>query len=140
MAERKLTLRLLRDYGCGSDGARHTLDVAGGLPSGEDFDVALVNAAEDGVEGFHGTFAGAQGDGDGGGGTGAVAEGGSLLAFAAGEFVGQRFEVAGGVRRVAVGLELVIEIELADGGGDGPSTGGEVVVALAVRHTEALQE
>ena len=116
------------------------MDVAGGPPSGEDFDIALVNAAEDGVEGFDGTFAGTQGGRDGGGGTGAVAEGGPLLAFAAGEFVSQCFEVAGGVRRVAVGLELVIESELADGGGDCPSTGGEVVVTLAVRHTEALHE
>ena len=91
MAERKLTLRLLRDYGCGSDGARHTLDVAGGPPSGENLDVAFVNAAENGVERFDGTFAGTQGGRDGGGGTGAVAEGGPLLAFAAGEFVSQCF-------------------------------------------------
>ena len=104
------------------------MDVAGGPPSGENLDVAFVNAAENGVERFDSTFAGTQGDGDGGGGSGAVAEGGPLLAF------------AGGVRRVAVGLELVIESEFADGGGDGPSTGGEVVVALAVRHTEAFHE
>jgi hypothetical protein len=53
--------------------------MAGGFPGGEDFVVAFVDAAEDGVEGFDGALAGAEGGGDGGGGTGAVAEGGSLL-------------------------------------------------------------
>ena len=40
--------------------------------------VALVGAAEDGVEGFEGAFSGAEGGGDGGGGAGAVAEGGTV--------------------------------------------------------------
>ena len=116
------------------------MDVAGGPPSGENLDVAFVNAAENGVERFDGAFAGTHGDGDGGGGSGAVAEGGPLLAFAAGEFVSQPFEIAGGVRRVAVGLELVIESEFANGGSDGTGAGREVVITLAVRHTEALHE
>ena len=63
-----------------------------------------------------------------------------MLAFAAGEFVSQPFEIAGGVRRVAVGLELVIESEFANGGSDGTGAGGEVVVTLAMGHPEAFHE
>ena len=50
---------------CG--GSRRALDMAGGLPGGEDFVVAFVDLAEDGVEGFDGALSGAEGGGDGGG-------------------------------------------------------------------------
>ena len=46
---------------------RLALDMAGGFPGGEDFVVAFVDLAEDGVEGFDGALAGAEGGGDGGG-------------------------------------------------------------------------
>ena len=48
-------------------GFRLALDMAGGFPGGEDFVVAFVDLAEDGVEGFDGAFSGAEGGGDGGG-------------------------------------------------------------------------
>ena len=48
-------------------GFRLALDMAGGFPGGEDFVVAFVDLAEDGVEGFDGALAGAEGGGDGGG-------------------------------------------------------------------------
>ena len=48
-------------------GFRRALDMAGGLPGGEDFVVAFVDLAEDGVEGFDGALSGAEVGGDGGG-------------------------------------------------------------------------
>ena len=42
--------------------------MGGGFPGGEDFEVAFVDAAEDGVEGLDGSLAAAEGGGDGGGG------------------------------------------------------------------------
>ena len=45
-------------------GFRLALDMAGGFPGGEDFVVAFVDLAEDGVEGFDGALSGAEGGGD----------------------------------------------------------------------------
>ena len=55
--------------------------MAGSAPCGEDFEVAFVNPAEDGMEGFKGCFTRAQSERDGGGGSCAVAVGGALVAF-----------------------------------------------------------
>ena len=114
--------------------------MAGGFPSGEDFGLFLVNAAEDGVEGLDGGGAGADGFGDAGGGSGAFAKGGSLLARAAFQFGGHFLEISSGICAVAVSLKLVIGGELADSGGEGAGLGDEAGVAVSIRHSEALHE
>ncbi len=114
--------------------------MVGGFPCGEDLGVSLVNAADDGVEGLDGGSASADGVRDAGGGADALTEGGALLAFAAFEGGGHLFEMGGGVCGVSVGLELVIERKLADGGGEGTRLGDEAAIAISVWHAEPLHE
>ena len=119
-------------------GAWHALDVACGFPGGEDSVVSFVNAAENGVEGLHGALARSEGAGDGGGGSGAFAEGGALFAFRGVEGGGHLLEIGGGVGGVAVGFELVVEGQLADGGGHRTGGTGQVAVGGSVGHAEAV--